>query len=49
MFHGIKRLFLPVMDKFYANILNKSDISFKLGPEFISSALIAINEQILNK
>ena len=34
MFHGIKRLFLPVMDKFYANI-NKSDISFKLGPEFI--------------
>ena len=33
MFHGIKRLFLPVMDKFYANIL--SDISFKLGPEFI--------------
>ena len=23
MFHGIKRLFLPVMDKFYANILNK--------------------------
>lgn len=32
MFHGIKRLFLPVMDKFYANILNKSDISFKLGP-----------------
>lgn len=35
MFHGIKRLFLPVMDKFYANILNKSDISFKLGSEFI--------------
>ena len=35
MFHGIKRLFLPVMDKFYANILK--------------SALIAINEQILNK
>ena len=35
MFHGIKRLFLPVMDKVYANILNKSDIYFKLGPEFI--------------
>ena len=35
MFHGIKRLFLPVMDNFYSNILNKSDISFKLGPEFI--------------
>lgn len=30
-----KRLFLPVMDKFYANILNKSEISFKLEPEFI--------------
>ena len=27
MFHGIKRLFLPVMDKFYANILNKSEIA----------------------
>ena len=26
MFHGIKRLFLPVMDKFYAKLLQKSEM-----------------------
>ena len=29
---SIKYWFLPVTDKFYANIENKSEISFKLDP-----------------